>query len=81
MEKEVIWKFVVLTGMVVEVSVEVNVKVDWSVTIVSGEKVMVVVVVSAMLITSVGLEIVTVVVVDSTLTSVVGASSLVRVVS
>ena len=42
---------------------------------------MVVVVVSAMFITSLGLEIVTVVVVESTFTSVVGASSPVRVVS
>ena len=71
----------VLTGMVVSVSVEANVKIEPSVLAVVGEKVMVVVVVSEMFITSVGLEIVTSVVVVPTVTSVVGAFSPVKVVS
>ena len=71
----------VLTGIVVSVSVEANVKIEPSVLAVVGEKVMVVVVVSEMFITSVGLEIVTSVVVVPTVTSVVGAFSPVKVVS
>ena len=54
---------------------------DSSVTVVSGEKVMVVVVVSSMVTDSEGLVITKSVVVSSTVKEVVGASSPVRVVS